>query len=412
MARAAWYGSGVVATSQQRPEIAALKVLVVDDDPDVCEYLHDFLTSEGYTVTVEHDPTQALTTLRGDEFHLAVLDLMMPKLSGIDLLAQIREIDDDIAIIILTGYPSLETATSSIERDVSAYIRKPFTVDDFREAITRIAKKKGLILRREDELQRDDRALDPRAAQGPRPDAQADVATDQAVGVAAVADRARRVERQRVVAVEGRDRARRAADRAVRHVLIDELLAWVRAAGARCDGLTVGAVPTGRGMVATRAFAAGEVVATPAAGAARHPRARAGVVGRPPAARRRRRAVVEPARAVRGVAVRRGAAPGVGLRAVPARRCRRRTTASRLAASAEERALLRGTLTGDRLALLEHDLAVMRATTPQATARVRLLARRRARDHFTRARLMRSARGRSRSRSTGWPPTRWCRWPT
>ncbi len=142
----------MVATSQQRPEIAALHVLVVDDDPDVCEYLHDFLTAEGYTVTVEQDPTKALAVLRADEFHLAVLDLMMPKLSGIDLLAQIREIDDDIAIIILTGYPSLETATSSIERDVSAYIRKPFTVEDFREAITRIAKKKGLILRREDEL--------------------------------------------------------------------------------------------------------------------------------------------------------------------------------------------------------------------------------------------------------------------
>jgi len=143
----------VVAISPTRgPEIAALNVLVVDDDPDVCEYLHDFLTSEGYTVTVEQDPTRALATLRSDEYHLAVLDLMMPKLSGIDLLAQIREADDDIAIIILTGYPSLETATSSIERDVSAYIRKPFTVDDFREAINRIAKKKGLILRREDEL--------------------------------------------------------------------------------------------------------------------------------------------------------------------------------------------------------------------------------------------------------------------
>ena len=52
---------------------------------------------------------------------------MMPKLSGIDLLAQIRTVDDDIAVIILTGYPSLETATASIQHDVSAYIHKPFT---------------------------------------------------------------------------------------------------------------------------------------------------------------------------------------------------------------------------------------------------------------------------------------------
>ena len=94
----------------------------------------------------------ALEELKQGDFHVAVLDLMMPKLSGIDLLEQIRQVDDDLAVIILTGYPSLETATSSIGYDVSAYIQKPFSIDEFREAIYRIAKKKGLILRREDEL--------------------------------------------------------------------------------------------------------------------------------------------------------------------------------------------------------------------------------------------------------------------
>jgi DNA-binding NtrC family response regulator len=138
--------------TRKQPEVAALNVLVVDDDPDVCEYLGDFLGSEGYQVKLLQDPTQTLDALRADEFHVVVLDLMMPKLSGIDLLGQIRAEDDDLAIIILTGYPSLETATSSIEHEVSAYIHKPFSVDEFRDAIGRIARKKGLILRREDEL--------------------------------------------------------------------------------------------------------------------------------------------------------------------------------------------------------------------------------------------------------------------
>jgi len=144
----------VAATSQSRKQrdVPQLSILVVDDDPDVCEYLHDFLASEGYSVTVLNDPTRTLEQMREEEFHVVVLDLMMPKLSGIDLLGQIRESDDDIAIIILTGYPSLETATSSIEHDVSAYLRKPFSLDEFRDVIARIAKKKGLILRREDEL--------------------------------------------------------------------------------------------------------------------------------------------------------------------------------------------------------------------------------------------------------------------
>jgi DNA-binding NtrC family response regulator len=140
-----------LSQTKQR-DVAQLNILVVDDDVDVCEYLQDFLTSEGYLVTIVNDPTQAIENMKKAEFHVVVLDIMMPKLNGIDLLEQIRHNDDDIAVIILTGYPSLETATSSIEHDVSAYIRKPFTIAEFREAIQRIAKKKGLILRREDEL--------------------------------------------------------------------------------------------------------------------------------------------------------------------------------------------------------------------------------------------------------------------
>lgn len=129
-----------------------LSILVVDDDHDVREYLRDFLTSEGYGVAVLDDPTGVVEELKRGHYHVVVLDLMMPKLSGIDLLSRIREVDDDVAVIILTGFPSLETAASSIEHDVSAYIRKPFAVKDFREAIQRIAKKKGLLLRGEDEL--------------------------------------------------------------------------------------------------------------------------------------------------------------------------------------------------------------------------------------------------------------------
>ena len=134
------------------PSVSPLTILIVDDDKDVCEYLQDFLTADGYSVTVVNDPTTALDALREREYHVVVLDLMMPKLSGIDLLEQIRKVDDDIAVIILTGYPSLETATASIEHEVSAYIRKPFSIDEFRDALARIAKKKGLVLRREDEL--------------------------------------------------------------------------------------------------------------------------------------------------------------------------------------------------------------------------------------------------------------------
>ena len=132
--------------------VSKLSVLVIDDDEDIREYLTDFLTTEGFDVTALGNPGAAVDRIRDEVFHLVILDLMMPKLSGLDLLAQIRAVDDDIAVIILTGYPSLETASASIAHDVSAYINKPFTPAEFREVVARIAKKKGLVLRREDEL--------------------------------------------------------------------------------------------------------------------------------------------------------------------------------------------------------------------------------------------------------------------
>ena len=129
-----------------------LSLLVVDDDVDVCTYLEELLTRDGFAVQTVHDPAEAVEALRQGEFHICIVDLMMPKISGIDLLGQIRRIDDDIAVIILTGHPSLDTATASIQHEVSAYIHKPFTPAEFRDVIARIAKKKGLVLRREDEL--------------------------------------------------------------------------------------------------------------------------------------------------------------------------------------------------------------------------------------------------------------------
>ena len=141
-----------VVSSPALKTSSKLSVLVIDDDPDILEYLQDFLGAEGFEVTTLSDPAVAVERIRDDVFHLVVLDLMMPKVSGLDLLSQIRSVDDDIAVIILTGHPSLDTATASIQHEVSAYIHKPPAHAEFREVISRIAKKKGLVLRREDEL--------------------------------------------------------------------------------------------------------------------------------------------------------------------------------------------------------------------------------------------------------------------
>jgi DNA-binding NtrC family response regulator len=127
--------------------MSKLSVLVVDDERDILDLIQDLLTAEGYAVTTLDDPKLALERIREEIFHIVMLDLMMPTMSGLELLAQIREIDDDIAVIILTGHPSYETAQTAITGDVSAYIEKPFSAAAFRDHIARIVKKKGIVLR-------------------------------------------------------------------------------------------------------------------------------------------------------------------------------------------------------------------------------------------------------------------------
>ncbi len=99
-----------------------------------------------------HDPYQAMESIRSGGFHIAILDLEMPQMNGLELLAQVRHVDKDLAVIILTGHPSVDTASSSIEYDISAYVQKPFSIPNIVQHLERIAKTKGLTKNSEQEL--------------------------------------------------------------------------------------------------------------------------------------------------------------------------------------------------------------------------------------------------------------------
>ena len=127
-------------------------ILIVDDDKEICDYMETFLARDGFAVKTLTTPQEALEEVRTGKYHLIILDLMMPKTDGIEVLRQIRKVDTDIAVIIFTGYPSLETAVASMKLDVVDYIKKPFNPDEFREVINRVMKRKGLARSPEEEL--------------------------------------------------------------------------------------------------------------------------------------------------------------------------------------------------------------------------------------------------------------------
>src|SRR3954451_3712625 len=88
------------------PELPAVRILIVDDDKAINDYMQTLLERDGFQVKALNDPTFVEEEVRTGGYHLVVLDLMMPKLDGIEVLRRIRKIDTDIAVVIFTGYPN------------------------------------------------------------------------------------------------------------------------------------------------------------------------------------------------------------------------------------------------------------------------------------------------------------------
>ena len=134
--------------------VLPVKVLVVDDDQAICDYMETFLSKDGFEVKTMSDPSEAPEEVKQGGYHLVVLDLMMPKMDGVEVLKRIRKVDSDVAVVIFTGYPSLETAVQSMKLDAVDYLKKPFNPEEFREVVDRVMRKKGLLRSPEENLHR------------------------------------------------------------------------------------------------------------------------------------------------------------------------------------------------------------------------------------------------------------------
>ncbi|MFO0664357.1 MAG: response regulator [Polyangiaceae bacterium] len=137
-----------------QPELPAVRILIVDDDKAILEYMQVLLEKDGFLVKTLTDPTLVEEEVKGGGYHLLILDLMMPKMDGIETLKRVRKLDSDIAVVIYTGYPNLETAVASMKLDAVDYLRKPFNVDEFRDVLDRVMRKKGLARTPEEQLHR------------------------------------------------------------------------------------------------------------------------------------------------------------------------------------------------------------------------------------------------------------------
>lgn len=132
----------------------AINILVVDDDRDVCMLLEGALHAAGYNVKAVTDPELVVPSLKEKHFHLVVLDLNMPGKSGLEVLQDIRKSNHDIAVVICTGYPSVETAAAVMRLGGTDYVQKPFNLDRFLSAVKSAIEKHGVVFDPEERLNR------------------------------------------------------------------------------------------------------------------------------------------------------------------------------------------------------------------------------------------------------------------
>jgi DNA-binding NtrC family response regulator len=103
------------------------KILVIDDELDIREGLYDLLTLEGgYTVELAHNGTEGLRKLEGTPYDLVLLDLMMPDMSGMDVLRQVRQTDTETPIFMITAYGGVEAAVDALKLGANDYFSKPW----------------------------------------------------------------------------------------------------------------------------------------------------------------------------------------------------------------------------------------------------------------------------------------------
>ena len=112
-------------------------ILIVEDDNTIRVTVGNFLARQGFDVEVAEDGTQALAMLKERSFRLILLDLRLPDMNGLDILATIRESDDQPLVVIMTAYPEVRTAVAALKAGAYDYINKPFDLEDLRELIGR-----------------------------------------------------------------------------------------------------------------------------------------------------------------------------------------------------------------------------------------------------------------------------------
>jgi len=107
-----------------------LRILIVEDERLIARFVARALQAEGYTAGVAADGARACERLRGEEWDLVILDLMLPELDGFDVLAELSTTANQVPVLVLSARRSVEDKVAALDAGATDYLAKPFALDE------------------------------------------------------------------------------------------------------------------------------------------------------------------------------------------------------------------------------------------------------------------------------------------
>jgi two-component system response regulator PilR (NtrC family) len=120
------------------------KILVVDDEKSMREILEIFLKNEGYNVSVADNGETAIEAIKKDIYDLIITDMKMPKIGGLELLRNVKQMTPDTVVVICTAFGTTKSAVDAMKLGAYDYIQKPFQMDDIRLVVKNALEKQKL----------------------------------------------------------------------------------------------------------------------------------------------------------------------------------------------------------------------------------------------------------------------------
>jgi len=119
----------------------AARILIIDDDENIRKVLKTILEDEGYIVDTADTAKKGIEQSEKAFYNLALIDVRLPDMEGIELLSKLRSTKPKMRKIIVTGYPTLQNAISAVNKGADAYVMKPFEVEKILQTIQEQLKK-------------------------------------------------------------------------------------------------------------------------------------------------------------------------------------------------------------------------------------------------------------------------------